>query len=307
MKTLKTSVHITIYSLFITIITSSSSFANVTHYQTHFEKAKWNYSGDQYLCKIEHKVDGFGEFKLVAKPGSQLTVQLTADWLSLQDEHCPLSVQAPSWNQGNTPNSKGTLLKWSGNTGSSHESTNQFLEGLEQGLSWQAKVSDGLGNFYLVETAPIATQNIANQFKRCRQQLLPKPFSYVRRVDIPFESGSSKLVASHDADLNAIAQYVHVDNSIVSVLVDAHADASGEHLANLVLSKERADEVASRLIEFGIDRDKVQVRHHGARSPKVSNNTQAGRQSNRRVTIRLIKSPTKISAAQQAGGSYEPL
>lgn len=301
---MKTSVHIKIYALFIALIIPSSAFAQVSHYQTEFEQAKWHYSGDPYLCQIGHKVEGFGEFKLIAEPGSLLSLQLTADWLTFKNEQSPVTLQSPSWNQGKQLSSIETQLHWQGNTGRSQDSTNQFLEGLEQGLSWQVAISGAQGNSYLVETAPIATQAITRQFKLCRQNLLPQPFSYVRRIDLLFHSGSSLLIAAHEADLDAIAQYVLVDNSIVEVLVDAHADGSGESLANLVLSKERADEVASRLIELGITKKMVQVRHHGIRSPKASNKTQAGRELNRRVTVRLVKSASR-SAERQSGGSNE--
>ena len=302
MNTLKKSVRIIIYSMFIILINSNLALAKILHYQTKLEQAKWDYSGDHYRCQINHEVTGFGQFRLIAEPGSPVTLQLTADWITLNNKQSTVSVQAPSWKQDTKSNLTKTLLHWRGNTGSSQNAINPFIEGLEQGFSWQASIPTTQGDQYLIETTPIATQAIARQFKLCRQHLLPKPFSYVRRVDLHFNSGSRKLLIAHETDLEAIAQYVAVDNSIVKILVDAHADASGERLANLVMSQERADEVASRLIELGIAKNMVEVRHHGDRSPRVSNNTPAGRQSNRRVTIRLIK-----STKPQTGAIYESL
>ncbi|NRD71711.1 OmpA family protein [Shewanella sp. VB17] len=304
---MKRSVRITICSLFIILINSELALAKVFHYQTEFEQAKWDYSGDRYQCKIEHKVSGFGQFKLIAEPGSPVKLQLIADWVTFNNKQSTLSVQAPSWKRDNHSNSTQTLLVWHDNMASSQKAINPFIEGLEQGASWQASIVATEGDTYLVETTPIATQAIAQKFKLCRHNLLPKPFSYVRRVDLPFNSGSSKLQLAHEADLEAIAQYVAVDNSIVKILVDAHADGSGKRLANLVMSQERADEVASRLIELGITKNMVEVRHHGDRSPKVSNNTHAGRQLNRRVTIRLIKSPITTPVSQQTGAPHESL
>ncbi len=98
------------------------------------------------------------------------------------------------------------------------------------------------------------------------------------------------LNATHEQDLYAIYRYLQADPSIVEVLVDGHADASGEHLANLVLSKERSDEVVSRLIELGVSAKMIQTRHHGTRAPIASNNSTEGRELNRRVTLRLVKS-----------------
>jgi len=304
---LKISAHIKLYSLSFFLLISNIATASSTRYQTPFEQAKWDFTGNRFICQIEHKVNGFGEFKLVAQPGKPLSLQLDADWLSLEQATSLAKVVSPSWNKTDNFSSGYTQLKWQGRTASSHDTTSQFLEALEQGQAWQVLVLAREGISYQVETSPINTQPIANKFKLCRQTLLPKPFSYVRRVDIRFESGASRLIAEHEVDLEAIAQYVQADASVKEVLVDAHTDASGEHLANLVLSKERADEVASRLVELGIQEQKIQVRHHGARSPRVSNNSPEGRELNRRVTIRLIKSHTKTADNSPTGVNHASL
>ncbi|RTR38285.1 OmpA family protein [Shewanella canadensis] len=298
---MKISAHIKLYSLSFFLLISNIATASSTRYQTPLEQAKWDFTGSRFICQIEHKVNGFGEFKLIARPGTPLSLQLDADWLSFEQTTSLAKVVSPSWSQTDSLSSGSTHLKWHGRTASSDDTTSKFLEALEQGLAWQALVLAHDDISYKVETSPINTQAIANKFKLCRQELLPKPFSYVRRVDIQFESGTSKLIAAHEVDLEAIAQYVQADASVTEILVDAHADASGEHLANLVLSKERADEVASRLFELGIQKQKIQVRHHGSRSPRVSNNSPEGRELNRRVTIRLIKSHTKTANNNPTG------
>lgn len=286
------------------MLISNIATAKSTHYQTPFEQAQWSFDGDRFFCRIEHKVSGFGEFRLIAQPGAPLNLQLNADWLSFEKKMSLAKVVAPSWSQTNNLATLGsTHLKWRGKKAISSDATNSFLEALEQGLAWQVLIQVDKDISYRVETSPINTQAIANKFRQCRHKLLPRPFSYVRRVDILFESGKSMLTQTHEADLDAIVQYVKADASVTEILVDAHADASGERLANLVLSKERADEVASRLFELGIQKQKIQVRHHGSRSPKVSNNTVKGRKINRRVTIRLIKSPTKTAGNIEVGAN----
>lgn len=304
---MKISAHIKLYSLAFLLLISNIATASSTRYQTPFEQAEWGFSGNRFICQIEHKVNGFGEFKLLAQPGLPLSLQLDADWLSFEQTTSLVKVVSPSWSKNDNFSAGATHLKWHGRTASSDDTTNQFLEALEQGFAWQALVQTYDGISYKVETSPINTQAIANKFKRCRQALLPKPFSYVRRVDIQFESGTSKLIAAHEVDLDAIAQYVQADSSVKEILVDAHTDASGEHLANLVLSKERADEVASRLVELGIQEQKIQVRHHGSRAPRVSNHSPEGRKLNRRVTIRLIKPHTKTADSSPTGVNHASL
>lgn len=302
-KTLKASAHILIFSLFISTSLSNTAAANMTRYQTPFEQAIWTFNGDQFSCQIEHKITGFGSMKMEALPGETLRLELTADWLTLNQTQSSIKITPPAWKKSHTALGE-TQLIWHGNKATSNTSINPFLEALEQGFAWQAIIDGRETASYLVSSSPVNTGQVANQFRLCRHQLLPKPFSYVRSVELLFSSGSSQITMAHETDLDAITQYVKADSSITQVLVDAHADNNGEHLANLVLSKERADEVAARLVELGLPKGLIQVRHHGAREPKVSNKTQDGRDANRRVMIRLIKRPNKIATKRTAGVEY---
>ncbi len=297
---MKTLAHILIFSLFISLALSNFALAGITRYQTPFEIAQWSYQGDQFSCQIEHQIDGFGNIKLKALPGEKLSLELDADWLDADGITTEIHVVSPSWkSSGSTVFAEAKLL-WHGNKATSQQNIDPFLEALEQGLAWQTEIQTEHGSRYQVNSSPVNTKQVANKFKHCRYQLLPKPFSYVRSVALYFQSGSSQITAAHEADLNAIVRYVQADPSITQILVDAHADSTGEHLANLVLSKDRADEVASRLVEMGVSINMIQPRHHGARAPKVSNSTPTGRDKNRRVTVRLIKSSkNKVAESQK--------
>ena len=297
---MKASVHILIFSLFICATLSNDATASITRYQTPFEQAQWTFNGDLFSCQIEHEILGFGSVMLQALPGEALGLELTADWLTLDQTQSSIKVSPPSWKDTSSMPGR-TQLIWQGNKATSNTGINHFLEALEQGFTWQAIIDGHEGASYLVSSSPGNTGLVANQFRHCRHQLLPKPFSYVRSVDLLFNSGSSQLTKFHETDLDAIVRYVKADSSITRILVDAHADNTGAHLANLVISKDRADEIASRLVELGLPQNLIQARHHGARSPKVSNNTQDGRDINRRVTIRLIKISSKVATKKIAG------
>ncbi|WP_299489636.1 OmpA family protein [uncultured Shewanella sp.] len=297
---MKPSAHKLICMLFVYLAIPNSVSAAVTHYQTPLEQAKWNFSGDVFHCQLQHKIQGFGQLTLKALPGEALKLQLDTDWLSLNNTQSQAQVVASPWQFHQQKAQHSTQLWWLGRSASSQDNINPFLEGLDQGLSWQVNITSDNGAMYQINASTINTKTVVNQFRHCRQALLPKPFSYVRRIDFQFDTGSSQLNANQDQDLNAIVRYVLADNSIKEILVDGHADAVGEHLANLVLSKERADEVASRLVELGLNSRMIQVRNHGARAPKASNNNDKGRLYNRRVTVRLVKASTRV--AQTATG-----
>ncbi|QQX80543.1 OmpA family protein [Shewanella sp. KX20019] len=291
---MKLSVYISACSLFICTLLTNNLFAASINYQTPFEKAQWQFSGDQFGCEINHRVQRFGTFQLIASPGEALTLSLRADWLSLNNTQSQAAVVPPSWQAKIQQPIATTSLNWLGSQALAQHDTNPFLEALEQGLTWQVSIATE-NSGYQVSSSPVATQTVANQFKICRQQLLPKPFSYLRRLELKFASSSSLLSPAHEQDLYAIHRYLQADPSIVEILIDGHADASGERLANLVLSKARADEVKSRLIELGVPPQIIQTRHHGNRAPVASNTDGAGRQLNRRVSVRLVKSAKSSS------------
>ncbi|WP_298774724.1 OmpA family protein [uncultured Shewanella sp.] len=296
---MKPSAHKLICMLFVYLAIPNSVSAAVTHYQTPLEQAKWSFNGNVFHCQLQHKIQGFGQLTLIALPGEALKLQLDTDWLSLNNTQSQAQVIPSAW-QIDQQSRHSTQLWWLGRSASSQDNINPFLEGLDQGQSWQVNISSDNGATYQVNASTVNTKKVVNQFRHCRQALLPKPFSYVRRIDFQFDTGSSQLNVHQDQDLNAIVRYVLADNSIKEILVDGHADAVGEHLANLVLSKERADEVASRLVELGLSSKIIQVRNHGARAPKASNNNDKGRLYNRRVTVRLVKASTRV--AQTAAG-----
>ncbi|QLE87547.1 OmpA family protein [Shewanella sp. Scap07] len=276
--------------------------ASTIAYQTPMELSQWQFNGSPYGCEIRHHVDGFGDYVLSAKPGEKIDIALQTDWLALQQHASNISIVNASWQANQPVGQHGTQLQWLGRQASSQHNTAQFVEALELGKTWQTYIQPSADIGYLVKSAPVNTRSVALAFRQCRQQLLPKPFEYVRHVTFNFASAESLLTPTQFSDIEAIAAYIKVDSSIKQVLVDGHADAVGDRLANLVLSKQRADEVSARLVEVGIDSAMIQVRHHGTRAPLASNHHQAGQAKNRRVSVRLIKDSPNPPIAQDTAG-----
>lgn len=261
-------------------------------YKTPMDNSVWTFSGNIFQCDITHKIEGFGQFKLTATPGDELMISLHADWLKLQNQSSEIMIESSAWQQQlNQPFALSTL-SWQGHYAHTSRNSAAFLEALEQGLTWQVNIDSNSNVKYQVRSTPVATRSVVREFRMCKQDLLPKPFSYVRRVDLQFNTNSSHLENHFESDLVAIARYIEADANITEVLIDGHADASGDHLANLQLSKERAFEVQSRLVELGVPTSMIQVRSHGARQPIAGQATSKDRQLNRRVMVRLVKGQT---------------
>lgn len=69
------------------------------------------------------------------------------------------------------------------------------------------------------------------------------------------------------------------------VLVEGFTDSTGARDYNLQLSQRRAESVRNALIQRGVDEDRIRTRGYGLDYPVATNETQAGRQLNRRVEI----------------------
>jgi outer membrane protein OmpA-like peptidoglycan-associated protein len=104
-----------------------------------------------------------------------------------------------------------------------------------------------------------------------------------------FAFDSDELQPGARTSLARIAEFLNgYPNQSVSV--DGHTDSVGSDTYNQTLSERRARSTADYLTTQGVARGRISVRGHGESQPVAPNDTDAGRQQNRRVEI-LLKDP----------------
>ena len=81
-----------------------------------------------------------------------------------------------------------------------------------------------------------------------------------------YATGSAEGPGAAAAPLDKLAQYL-AGNQSAHALVEGHADATGNEIDNLRLSRDRAQWVATKLAERGLAKGRVTVRGLGAFSP----------------------------------------
>jgi outer membrane protein OmpA-like peptidoglycan-associated protein len=69
------------------------------------------------------------------------------------------------------------------------------------------------------------------------------------------------------------------------LLIEGYTDAVGPGQMNIELSQRRADSVKSALVARGVDPSRMAIGAYGESYPVASNQTQDGRQLNRRVEV----------------------
>ncbi|RWH58279.1 MAG: hypothetical protein E5X40_17415 [Mesorhizobium sp.] len=115
----------------------------------------------------------------------------------------------------------------------------------------------------------------------------------VRRIDldiINFEFGSAQIPESEIGKLEGVAEAMQrllKENPGETFLIEGHTDAVGAEVANLALSDQRAEAVATALTNvFDIAPENMETQGYGEQYLKVE--TQEPERENRRVAIRRI-------------------
>ncbi len=103
--------------------------------------------------------------------------------------------------------------------------------------------------------------------------------------DLVFASGAATLTEGDYPSLAAVAAWLDANPEGTIALV-GHTDASGSLAANEALSERRAEAVAEVLVDsYGADRSRVVAEGVGFLAPRATNQTEEGRQKNRRVEV----------------------
>jgi outer membrane protein OmpA-like peptidoglycan-associated protein len=82
-----------------------------------------------------------------------------------------------------------------------------------------------------------------------------------------------------------------------SLLIEGHTDSIGSDEFNRVLSQKRADAVKEALVGKGISPDRIVTKGYGKQFPVASNDTESGRQLNRRVEVVILNEGVKPETA----------
>lgn len=112
-----------------------------------------------------------------------------------------------------------------------------------------------------------------------------------------FDFGSFQLQPQTQESLRNMAKTLKQDEHTL-FLVEGHTDSIGSEAFNQDLSKKRAQSVSNFLINEGVQASRFKVIGQGESNPIASNNTDSGRQQNRRVEIGIYASDEMKKAAQ---------
>jgi outer membrane protein OmpA-like peptidoglycan-associated protein/tetratricopeptide (TPR) repeat protein len=112
-----------------------------------------------------------------------------------------------------------------------------------------------------------------------------------------FELSSSKLTSTSRKDLDKLIVVLQKKPSVV-VAISGHTCNIGEAAYNVMLSKQRAQSVKAYLTNKGIAAKRLKAEGYGAAKPIASNDTNKGRELNRRTELQLSDAAGSPVAAE---------
>jgi OOP family OmpA-OmpF porin len=100
---------------------------------------------------------------------------------------------------------------------------------------------------------------------------------------IQFELNKSVILPQSFGLMDEIADTIKKNPQVKKLSIEGHASAEGDAKKNLKLSDDRAKSVMKYLVEKGVEAARLTAKGFGVTKPIADNNTEEGREKNRRV------------------------
>jgi len=135
-----------------------------------------------------------------------------------------------------------------------------------------------------------------NQERDMREALAASEAAAIRREgnllavtfkgDVTFDTNSTVVKPGLYSEIDRVAG-VLTRYPQTLIRVEGHTDSVGAESYNMDLSSRRANSVRDLLVQRGVDFSRIQTIGYGETMPIATNTTEAGRQLNRRVEIKI--------------------
>ena len=159
-----------------------------------------------------------------------------------------------------------------------------------KGCPWPDSDQDGIVD--TDDSCPIISGTVANkgcpEIKQEEMKIIEEAFS-----QLEFAKGKDVILKKSFNSLNTLATLIKQHDQDWQIKLAGHTDNQGSAASNMKLSERRAKAVKKYLVNKGVSDKKFIVEWHGHTKPVDSNNTEKGRQRNRRVNISVLTNNKK--------------
>jgi OmpA-OmpF porin, OOP family len=106
--------------------------------------------------------------------------------------------------------------------------------------------------------------------------------------NLTFDTGSARITARSQPNVTDLMEVMRAYPTL-NIRIEGHTDNTGDAAKNQKLSADRAAAVKAALVTQGISAGRINTQGFGADKPAAPNNTDAGRQKNRRIDVVITK------------------
>lgn len=175
-----------------------------------------------------------------------------------------------------------TKAKYSGVT----NKNGKFMINLPGATVYEVKVKT-LGESQDYQTLEIPALPEGKEYAKSSFIIKYRPAQVFVLNNVYFDVDKATLRNQSYKELKALKQYLERRENII-VEIGGHTDNTGNKEHNLELSEQRAGRVKQYLTDQGIDPARIKTKGYGESQPVATNETEKGRQKNRRTEVRII-------------------
>lgn len=111
----------------------------------------------------------------------------------------------------------------------------------------------------------------------------------IRLTHLIFSQGKAHIDPQSFQELDEVVEMMK-DNQKIVIQLEGHTDNLGHAKANVKLSQDRVDAVKEYLVSKGVSKKRVKTKAFGGTRLLTTDTSPAGRNANRRVELRILKS-----------------
>jgi len=280
----------------VLLLSSQIVLATAREYRNTIKSANWTVkSKPQDSCVISQDVLNFGKASFSKRSGHELLFKLNNNESITNDIAVDVFIESLPWHHDYSSNRVGQYQINQDNDVLTIKdlTAHRLFQQLELGkvLVFQfldKEIQKELFKFYV---SPLKIRDNTPAFKECLVTLFEYDPDFIKDFIVYFDYNKHDLNADAKKNLSYVADHLKVDQSLIQVRIDAHADSIGRRRFNDRLSQKRADAVKEFLISKGVNVEMIYIKAHGERNPQYENDTAEGRSKNRHAQIQLLTTP----------------
>ncbi len=165
--------------------------------------------------------------------------------------------------------------------------TSGFRTTLSEGFKYQI-IAKSAGHY---NTADSLDLSFITQSTEIEKNLYLDPIIQNQAIvlnNVYFDFDSDVIRPESFPELDRISEMM-LDNPVLTMKIDGHTCSMGSDAYNLNLSSKRARSIVMYLIKTGVDGDRLESEGFGESRPIAPNDTEEGREINRRVEFKISK------------------